>query len=607
MRRIVNMTLFRMEKTGDGSTMNALARSPQTKKRSKQMLDVHNSRGFAAAWLLMILVGADIANGQWDPPANFYSSATGSGSTLQNQIRAIMTAGHIQRTYGDYRFSASISDRDPNNSSRILLVYDRSSVSGNWDSGVTWNREHVWPQSRQPGTVTNGSQGNLGDPHALRPSIPDINADRASMPFGFEDTTGNFGDLGTYWYPGDVCRGDIARSLLYSETRWSSLGLSLTNNFPNGNQMGDLSSVIAWHYLDPPDEFERRRNHVIFSSASNPSYFTNNRNAYIDRPEFVWSIYMDQQNDSMIEIDGGSNIGPGMTTLAIDFGAALVGASVPATQNVTLDKFGNDGTYYSLQASGDAVVDLQQTERLAFRSDGTDSVTFDVSLDYNPDIPGVKTGFVTVDNLDITTQGGLGRGANDGDDFIIPQLTILEHSNASFDSTVDQDDFFIDLGQVDVGSTIQTNIPIYNLASASGIELTAGLDLDSVQSNNDSLSIDGPMFSDLDAGESAFITINGSDTSTIGTFATVFTIGLSDVDLPGAINQVMSLIATFEVVDTGFILGDVNGDGTVNLLDVGPFVDLIGDGGFVLEADINEDGVVNLLDVGPFVDLLSGG
>lgn len=54
-----------------------------------------------------------------------------------------------------------------------------------------------------------------------------------------------------------------------------------------------------------------------------------------------------------------------------------------------------------------------------------------------------------------------------------------------------------------------------------------------------------------------------------------------------------------------FLLGDVNCDGEVNLLDVGPFVDLISQGGFSPKADIDGDGVVNLLDVGPFIDLLS--
>ena len=58
---------------------------------------------------------------------------------------------------------------------------------------------------------------------------------------------------------------------------------------------------------------------------------------------------------------------------------------------------------------------------------------------------------------------------------------------------------------------------------------------------------------------------------------------------------------------TGIQLGDVNGDGEVNLLDVAPFVSLLSDGGFQQEADINQDGMINLLDVAPFVDLLSGG
>ena len=54
------------------------------------------------------------------------------------------------------------------------------------------------------------------------------------------------------------------------------------------------------------------------------------------------------------------------------------------------------------------------------------------------------------------------------------------------------------------------------------------------------------------------------------------------------------------------ILGDVNGDGVANLLDVGPFVEAISTGTFIIQADINQDGVVNLLDVGPFIDILNG-
>lgn len=53
------------------------------------------------------------------------------------------------------------------------------------------------------------------------------------------------------------------------------------------------------------------------------------------------------------------------------------------------------------------------------------------------------------------------------------------------------------------------------------------------------------------------------------------------------------------------LLGDVNLDGVVDLLDVGPFVSVIQNVQFQQEADIDGNGVVDLLDVGPFVSLLS--
>ena len=54
-----------------------------------------------------------------------------------------------------------------------------------------------------------------------------------------------------------------------------------------------------------------------------------------------------------------------------------------------------------------------------------------------------------------------------------------------------------------------------------------------------------------------------------------------------------------------FLLGDVNRDGEVNLLDVFAFVDLLINEEFQEEADINRDGQLDLLDVDPFIDLLA--
>ena len=59
-------------------------------------------------------------------------------------------------------------------------------------------------------------------------------------------------------------------------------------------------------------------------------------------------------------------------------------------------------------------------------------------------------------------------------------------------------------------------------------------------------------------------------------------------------------------VGSPILLGDVNGDDSVSLLDVAPFVDLIASGPFNAEADTNCDGSINLLDIAPFVAILSG-
>ena len=67
------------------------------------------------------------------------------------------------------------------------------------------------------------------------------------------------------------------------------------------------------------------------------------------------------------------------------------------------------------------------------------------------------------------------------------------------------------------------------------------------------------------------------------------------------------LNGSLEADNGDVLLGDVNLDGFVNLLDVAPFVNLVSNGLFQAEGDINEDGFVNLLDVAPFVAILSGG
>ena len=554
------------------------------------------------------------AKAQWDAPAGYYSSATGTGSTLKSQLTSIMTSGHIQRSYGDFRYSAQIHDRDPNNPSKILLAYNRSSVNGGWDSGSTWNREHVWPASRQPGSASNSSKANLGDPHALRPCNPSINSLRGNKPFGFETTFGNHGNVGSFYFPGDDEKGDIARQLFYSDTRWSSLGLSLTDAFPSGNQMGDLYSLVAWHYMDPPDEFERRRNHTIYSSAYNPAYYTNNRNAFVDRPEYVWSIYVNQQNDSMITIGGGQVNGDGATSLDLDFGPVILGTNVSTQQSITLLKDGIDGTYYSVVALDSAISSVNGFYN-AFLSETADFRSVDVELQFNPNVPGSTSGTIIIDNLDVTTQGGAGRGANDGNDVVNLKITVLDHANASFSGQQDDDVLLVDLGDVALGAPDrQSSFSIYNLPSPFGSLLTAKIDLDGIIETDpaNKFAVDGSVFSNLSGGQSEDFSVVGQ-VDQLGTFMAVFEFELSDENIPGAASQTISLMVSMDVVG---ILGDMNGDGLLDFGDIEAFVEALFDRAqYTINypnldpdvlGDFNNDNLLDFDDIEGFVDALFG-
>lgn len=56
--------------------------------------------------------------------------------------------------------------------------------------------------------------------------------------------------------------------------------------------MGSIDMFIEWHTVDPVSEFELQRNDFIFS-------FQENRNPYIDHPEYVYSIWGEVTTDGL--------------------------------------------------------------------------------------------------------------------------------------------------------------------------------------------------------------------------------------------------------------------------------------------------------------------
>ena len=208
--------------------------------------------------------------------STYYESATGlTGTPLKNQLRIIINTGFDGVTYGEARYMLDDTDRDPANPNNLILVYLGTSVSGVWDGGITWNREHVWPQSLLGVPADNETVNAASDLQNLKPANPSVNSSRGNKYFADATTTLSYA-------PRNEVRGDIARILFYMTIMYSNLTLVEQN--PATYQMAVLSVLLAWHDLDPVDAFERNRNNKIYE-------YQKNRNPFIDYPDFVDMIW----------------------------------------------------------------------------------------------------------------------------------------------------------------------------------------------------------------------------------------------------------------------------------------------------------------------------
>lgn len=525
----------------------------------------------------------------YDPPSNYYSTAVGlTGTTLKQQLHALIDAvddpnitsqqGEVVETpmsYDAVRSSLQVTDADPNSAGHMLTVYDRTSVNvaainphgsiPGWDSGATWNREHTWPQSR--GVLDTGP--DTGDLFELRPSLTVNNGDRGNANYGgaFGHAAGMVTDNGNQmWYPGDADAGMIAREEFYMAVRYDGTESNTTNlELQTGNPstslgLGDLNRMIEWHFAAPPDSFERNRNQVIFTQ------FQHNRDPFIDHPEYVWSVFVNQTNDSQISIAGTTVNSDGSSAKTVNLGSVIVGGAVPAPQLFTLNKSGNNGTYF--QVSTDTNGFSPSVGRFnAFRTNQTDSKSISVGLQSGIGLTataGMQTGTVTIDNLDITTGydpgATRGHGGKDDNDTFTVNLNVLDHSTPSFASPTLTTSRTLDFGNIALGSSSPTiNFDVFNLTGLAGY--TAALDLDSVtpSGNISAFTTNLASFSSLAAGSSHAFTSSLNVTS-VGTFTAFYTLNLSDENLVGATNKSLTLMLTGKV----HLAGDFNGDGVVN-------------------------------------------
>lgn len=231
---------------------------------------------------------------------SYYDDLNGElDNTFKYKLHELIESTHTNRlSYSQVWNTLLQADADPNKSGSVLCFYTGVSYStkdnGSLSSGV-WNREHVWPKSLG---FSNQGHPAHNDCHHLHATEKWINAQRGNSFFG-EVTSGSSDSYGNKWTstlfePRDEVKGDVARSIFYMVVRYENgdcscdLDLELvTSNTPsssNAKEMGNLLTLLKWHYQDPVSTEELNRNNIVYSIQGN-------KNPFIDHPEFVSYLY----------------------------------------------------------------------------------------------------------------------------------------------------------------------------------------------------------------------------------------------------------------------------------------------------------------------------
>ena len=125
------------------------------------------------------------------------STSNAPSSELYKSLQALMKSKHTHQTsYQETRQQYRYTDCVSNNTSNISSFYSGKQLSGSWDGGNTWNREHTWPNSKGLG----GNDEN--DIMMLRPTSVSENSSRGNTAYG---------EGSSYFDPGESVRGDCAR------------------------------------------------------------------------------------------------------------------------------------------------------------------------------------------------------------------------------------------------------------------------------------------------------------------------------------------------------------------------------------------------------------
>ncbi len=218
-----------------------------------------------------------------DYPSNYYARCEGLvGDALLDELASFNNPR--SKSYDWDRYEDADEAEGSNN--KVICLYtrqefDKSAHVGGSYSPTTWNREHIFTQTRFPNSDT--------DNHNIFACEGEINNIRGNKKFAevahnSSNQVQTYGDLwdcyttSSYFEPCDEAKGEVARAAMYCCVYY---GYEITDIFDS------VETCLSWHNTFGVANRDIYRNNAVNDNQGN-------RNPFVDHPEYANLIWGNQ-------------------------------------------------------------------------------------------------------------------------------------------------------------------------------------------------------------------------------------------------------------------------------------------------------------------------
>ncbi|MCQ2771139.1 MAG: endonuclease [Clostridia bacterium] len=289
-------------------------------------------------------------------PANYYSSCEGKeGSALQSELLSINAPKSTSYDWSRYE----ACDEAENDSSSIICIYTRHNIKKNshvgsysWD---TWNREHVWTQTKYPNSKTdnhnifacegeiNNIRGNYSYAEVVHNSTTQVTVHDHLTDCYFDNS---------YFEPCDDAKGEIARSVMYGTVMYSYRMTDIAKN---------IETMLKWHLEHPVSNRDVYRNNTAYKLQGN-------RNPFVDEPSYACKIW-GNTNDATKALCSGGSITPEKTLTSVV--VSTVKTSVQVNREIQLTAIAKYSDNTEVDVTSSAIWKSSNDSYAIVASDGT--------------------------------------------------------------------------------------------------------------------------------------------------------------------------------------------------------------------------------------------